>query len=290
MRTRLALALPVLLAAAAVSASAHAAGSARIAALQVGLRAHGLYAGPIDGIGGPRTKRAVARLQRRARITVDGIPGPQTRRALGRFARHRLGSRPLAVGKIGWDVAALQFKLAWHGFPSGPFDGVYGPRLSATVRRFQRWACLRRDGVAGAGTLAALASAPRPWVPLRLAWPLTRPVLGDPFGPRGNGFHAGIDLLARAGTPVYSARSGRVAFANWADGGWGFLVIVDHGDGERTYYAHLSRIDVRPGIWVATGVRVGSVGSTGHATGPHLHLEVRVRGAAVDPLKALPRA
>ena len=77
-------------------------------------------------------------------------------------------------------------------------------------------------------------------------------------------------------------------YAGWREGGWGFLVTIAHGNGERTMYAHRSRIDVRVGVFVAQGVRVGAVGATGDASGPHLHFEVRVRGAAVDPLRALP--
>ncbi|MFY9580742.1 MAG: peptidoglycan-binding domain-containing protein, partial [Gaiellaceae bacterium] len=108
----------VLLAALFLPASASGLSSAGVAALQVGLRAHGLYKGAIDGIRGPLTTKAVRTLQRRALIAVDGVPGPQTRRALGRFGRHPFGSRPLKHDLKGWDVAALQFKLAWHGFPS----------------------------------------------------------------------------------------------------------------------------------------------------------------------------
>jgi peptidoglycan hydrolase-like protein with peptidoglycan-binding domain len=293
MQRRLALALPFLAAALAAPAAgpatpAPAAPSSSIAALQVALRAHGLYHGTIDGIVGPKTRHAVRELQRRARIAVDGVPGPQTRHALGRFARHRLGSRPLRFGRVGWDVAALQFELAEHGFPSGRFDGIFGPHVRHAVQRFQRWAQLQADGIAGPATLAALRAPPAS-IPLALTWPLMKPVLGDPFGPRGDRFHSGIDLLAPTGTPVYTARAGRVVYADWADGGWGFLVVVDHGHHERTFYAHLSRIDVRRSVWIAQGVRVGAVGATGDATGPHLHFEVRVRGAAVDPLRALPR-
>jgi murein DD-endopeptidase MepM/ murein hydrolase activator NlpD len=69
-------------------------------------------------------------------------------------------------------------------------------------------------------------------------------------------------------------------------GGWGYLVSIAHGNGIRTMYAHLSRIDVRVGARVAAGHQIGLVGSTGHSTGPHLHFEVRVRGAPVDPLPA----
>ena len=287
MRIRALLALPVVLVATALTPSATAANPG-VAALQVGLRAHGLYAGPIDGITGPATAKAIRRLQRRARIGVDGVVGPKTRRALGRFARHRLGTRPLRVGRTGWDVASLQFQLAEHGFPSGMFDGIFGRHIDRALRRFQTWAGLKEDGIAGPATLAAL-KAPPPAIPLPLAWPMTAPVLGDRFGPRRDSWHAGIDLPAPMGTPVYSGRSGEVVWAGWRNGGWGLLVVVAHGRGERSMYAHLSRIDVRVGVWIGQGVRVGRVGASGHATGPHLHFEVRVKGASVDPLRALPR-
>jgi murein DD-endopeptidase MepM/ murein hydrolase activator NlpD len=288
MRTRPALALLLLIAALALPPFARAAaGSASVAALQVALRSRGLYGGTIDGIAGPQTARAVRRLQRHARIAVDGVPGPLTRRALGRFGRHRLGSRRLHRGTAGWDVASLQFRLAEHGFPSGAFDGIFGPHVQRALERFQAWAALRPDGIAGPATLAALRR-PRPAVPLSFSWPVTRPRVGDGFGPRGDAFHSGIDLVAAKGTPVYAAGAGRVVYADWSDGGWGFLVVIAHGHGVRTMYAHLSRIDVSRGVWVARGVQVGDVGATGDATGPHLHFEVRIRGAAVDPLTVLP--
>ena len=286
MRTRGFLALPVVLLAVAVTPQAAAAWDPGVAALQVGLHARGLYAGPIDGITGPATQKAIRKLQAHARISVDGVVGPKTRRALGHFARHRLGQRPLHVGNAGWDVASLQFQLAEHGFPSGSFDGIFGPHIDAALRRFQDYAGLKVDGVAGPATLKALGKPPAA-IPLPLAWPLTVHVIGDLFGPRGDRWHPGIDLPAPLGTPVYSARAGEVVWAAWRDG-YGFLVTVAHGHGERSMYAHLSRMDVRVGVWIGQGVRVGLIGATGDATGPHLHFEVRVHGAAVDPLRALP--
>jgi murein DD-endopeptidase MepM/ murein hydrolase activator NlpD len=116
---------------------------------------------------------------------------------------------------------------------------------------------------------------------------LTAPIIGDRFGPRGDRWHSGVDFPAPLGTPVYSARAGEVVWAGWR-GAYGFLVTVAHGRGERTMYAHLSRIDVRVGVRIGEGVRVGLIGASGDATGPHLHFEVRVRGAAVNPLRALP--
>jgi murein DD-endopeptidase MepM/ murein hydrolase activator NlpD len=126
-----------------------------------------------------------------------------------------------------------------------------------------------------------------PRCPIPLAWPL-RAAVGDAFGPRGTGFHPGLDLRAPTGTRVGAAAAGRVVFAGYDAGGYGNLVEVAHGNGVVTMYAHLSRISVRLGAAVAAGTRVGRVGSTGEATGPHLHFEVRVRGAAVDPRSALP--
>jgi murein DD-endopeptidase MepM/ murein hydrolase activator NlpD len=284
-RTRARLALPLLIAALALPAKAAAAGVARVAALQVALRAHGLYLGPIDGVQGPGTVHAVRRLQRRAGIRPDGVAGPRTRRALGRLGRPLLGRRALGVGSVGWDVAELQFLLAWHGFPSGPFDGAFGARTDQSLRRFQRWAHLAPDGRAGPATYAAL-SAPTARCPIALAWPLQVPV-ADRFGPRGNRFHAGIDLPAPHGTGVAAAGAGRVAYAGYRAGGWGNLVTIAHRAGVRTMYAHLSRVDVRVGQRVGAGFQVGLVGATGDATGPHLHFEVRLRGAAVDPLTGL---
>ncbi|HEX6619243.1 MAG TPA: peptidoglycan-binding protein [Solirubrobacteraceae bacterium] len=260
-----------------------AAGSrdAGIAALQVALDARGLYAGSIDGLVGPATTDAVARFQRRAGLRPDGVPGPATRRAFGRYGRHLLGSRPLARGASGWDVAALQFVLAWHGFPSATFDGRLGLHTLRALKRFQRWAGLTPDGVAGPTTLAALRR-PAATCPIAFTWPIDAPV-GDGFGPRGNRFHAGIDLPAPLGTEVDAAAPGRVSWAGRLAGGWGNLVVVADGNGVRTMYAHLSTIDVRVGQRVAPSTVLGAVGATGDATGPHLHLEVRVRGAAVDP-------
>ena len=266
------------------SGSATAAGTADVAALQVALQVKGLYAGTIDGEVGPTTTSAVIAFQKRKRLVPDGIVGPATRKALGRRWRPDLGSRPLGFGAVGWDVAALQFALAWHGFPSGTFDGAFGMHLRSAVLRFQRFAGLPVVGVVGPRTIAALM-APPPRSPIRLAWPL-RASVGSPFGSRGSRFHAGIDLEAAAGTPVGAAAGGLIAWSGPADG-FGDLVIVAHGNGVRTFYAHLSRIDVSLGQRLSTGARIGLVGATGEATGPHLHFEVRVRGAAIDPLTAL---
>jgi murein DD-endopeptidase MepM/ murein hydrolase activator NlpD len=95
--------------------------------------------------------------------------------------------------------------------------------------------------------------------------------------------HKGVDYSAPPGTPVRVVGNGTVQFAGW-QGGFGKVVFVSHGNDRTTVYAHLSRIDVRQGQRVSQGDRIGAVGSTGWATGPHLHFEFRVGGVHKDPL------
>ncbi|MEA2426148.1 MAG: hypothetical protein QOH13_2558 [Thermoleophilaceae bacterium] len=256
-------------------------GKPGMAAVQVALRARGLYSGTVDGVAGAGTQAAVRAFQRRAGLAADGVAGPQTLRALGRRGRPRLGRRALAAGASGFDVAELQFLLAWHGFPSGAIDGGLGSHTVAAVIRFQRWARTGADGVAGPATIRALSTPPRR-SPFSFAVPI-RAARGDGFGPRGDHFHPGLDFPASTGTAVFAARSGTVTWAGWRSGGYGNLVSVAHGSGVRTMYAHLSSIAVRRGARVAQGTLLGRVGSTGLSTGPHLHFEVRLRGAALDP-------
>jgi murein DD-endopeptidase MepM/ murein hydrolase activator NlpD len=94
--------------------------------------------------------------------------------------------------------------------------------------------------------------------------------------------HAGIDLAAPTGTPVRAVTDGVVQVAG-SSSGYGNLITIKHATGIETYYGHLSRIDVRAGSTVAAGDLIGSVGSTGNSTGPHLHLEIRHSGKPTDP-------
>lgn len=96
--------------------------------------------------------------------------------------------------------------------------------------------------------------------------------------------HAGVDLAAATGSPVATTGNGVVRFAGPA-GNYGLLVVIDHGQGVESRYAHLSRLTVSIGQSVTRGQAVGLVGSTGRSTGPHLHYEVRANGRALNPLR-----
>jgi murein DD-endopeptidase MepM/ murein hydrolase activator NlpD len=109
----------------------------------------------------------------------------------------------------------------------------------------------------------------------------------DPFSGEG-AFHTGIDLAAPKGTPVHVTADGVVASAGWA-GAYGKLVVVDHGNGLETYYAHLSQFLVLPGQEVQRGQVIALSGGTGRTTGPHVHYEVRLGGTPINPYKYLGR-
>lgn len=107
------------------------------------------------------------------------------------------------------------------------------------------------------------------------------------YGQRGRNFHHGIDIAAPRGTRVEAAKDGKVVFRGRKKK-FGKLVVIDHGGGVKTYYAHLSSFKVRKGNRVKRGQLIGKVGKTGRATGHHLHFEMRVSGRSVDPRGAVP--
>jgi murein DD-endopeptidase MepM/ murein hydrolase activator NlpD len=113
-------------------------------------------------------------------------------------------------------------------------------------------------------------------------WPVNGPVTSG-FGIRWGRMHEGIDIGVGYGTPIHAAAAGRVVYAGWMSG-YGDLVAIDHGRGISTAYGHQSSIAVSVGQVVAQGQTIGYVGCTGHCFGPHLHFEVRIDGAPVDPL------
>lgn len=118
--------------------------------------------------------------------------------------------------------------------------------------------------------------------PLGFIWPV-----GGQISQYFTGYHTGLDIAGPIGTPVVAANGGKVVEAAKLGVGYGWHVIVDHGNGYQTMYAHLSRIDVKVGDTVGQGETVGLRGSTGRSTGPHLHFEVRRSGGFQNPLAFL---
>lgn len=100
--------------------------------------------------------------------------------------------------------------------------------------------------------------------------------------------HLGIDIGVGEGQPVAAADGGVVVFAGWANGGYGNMVMIDHGNGYQTLYAHLSKVTVNCGQSISQGSAIGQAGSTGNSTGPHLHFEVRYQGGFISPWFVLP--
>jgi len=155
------------------------------------------------------------------------------------------------------------------------------------VWQLPKYSNLRGAAAAGAGVCAL------PSIGLRgygwFVWPTDgRRISGWTFHDPRNPPHTGIDIGLRTGDPVYAADNGVVAYAGWNDWGYGYLIVLDHGNGFQTYYAHLSAIWVVCGQSVYQGTAIGAGGSTGRSSGPHLHFEIRYNGIPQDPLYYLP--
>ncbi len=144
--------------------------------------------------------------------------------------------------------------------PAGVNKSIYGPGACDTSA----------GGAFGTGTFV---------------WPTRNRVLsGNDYWPG----HLAIDIAAYTGDPIYAADSGVVVYAGPVGGGYGNMVMIDHGNGYQTLYAHLSAWNVRCGASVSQGQVIGQAGSTGRSTGPHLHFEVRYLGGFVNPWYVLP--
>lgn len=174
-------------------------------------------------------------------------------------------------------------------------------RLQELIRERQReeeMAALRaRMAAAQARRAAAIAAGLPPpperpeGGPVTFQWPVRGPIT-SPFGMRVDPvtgryqLHSGVDIGAGYGVPIQAAADGIVLYAAWY-GGYGNAIILDHGSGLSTLYAHCSAMYVAEHQWIQRGQVIGAVGATGWATGPHLHFEIRVNGVPVDPLSRL---
>ncbi|HLI57238.1 MAG TPA: peptidoglycan DD-metalloendopeptidase family protein [Actinomycetota bacterium] len=132
---------------------------------------------------------------------------------------------------------------------------------------------------------SSISKGPADASPSGLIWPVSGPIT-SPFGPRAGGFHYGIDIGARTGTPIHAAKSGTVLSLSCGSG-YGICTIIDNGGGIETLYAHQSRKIIQSGP-VSQGETIGLVGCTGDCTGPHLHFEVRIDGVPHNPINYLP--
>ena len=197
-----------------------------------------------------------------------------------------------------------------------PIDGVYhkvkaGDTLAKIAKKYKvrpadivayEWNKLESESqVLQPGTYLIVPGGEKPFVPRRVSvysGPVPKnarkgtgsfvwPVSGQITQKFWNG-HRAIDIGSWTGNPVVASDSGYVIYAGWDRTGYGKLIIIDHGNGYRTYYAHLSKIFVRVGESVGKGQRIGSVGNTGNSTGPHLHFEIRYRNVLRNPLGFLP--
>jgi len=150
------------------------------------------------------------------------------------------------------------------------------------------------------GTKLIVADGEKPYVP-KIVTSYTGPV---PQGARGTGRfqwpalgsltqaywwgHRALDIAAATGNPVYAADGGFVSFAGWTDVGYGKLIVIDHANGYATYYAHLNTFNVLAGQSVVRGQLIGTVGSTGNSSGPHVHFEIRYNYSLLNPRLYLP--
>lgn len=151
--------------------------------------------------------------------------------------------------------------------------------LAAIARRASRVQTASRSTTTSTATVDKAVSGG--WT-----WPASGPVTSE-FGYRWGRMHQGIDIGAPSGAPIWAAAAGTVTYAGTM-GGYGNIIMVDHGGGISTAYAHQTSFVVGVGARVAAGQQIGRVGSTGNSTGPHLHFEVRVNGAAQNPRSYLP--
>jgi murein DD-endopeptidase MepM/ murein hydrolase activator NlpD len=152
--------------------------------------------------------------------------------------------------------------------------------------------------ISGVAACASTRPPPPPAASTQLAerlsgfiWPLPiahPPSVTSPYGRRQHRHHNGVDIKGRTGDAIYAASAGRVRFSGWMNG-YGYAVIIDHGGGVTTLYAHASALYVSAGDPIDRGQLLAAVGATGNASGSHLHFEIAWAGRAIDPVPLLPR-
>jgi murein DD-endopeptidase MepM/ murein hydrolase activator NlpD len=204
------------------------------------------------------------------------------------------------VGQTNEQLASLQLFAREVSIAYGIKQKLEGPSdISAEGKLVPTFAESVQDYnfLRGANTLALKSRSARRlgMVAQPSLWPVDGRLMGpfgqrtDPFSEEGSEFHKGVDISAPTGTAVRATADGIVIYSEWSNG-YGRLVVIDHGGGIQTYYAHLSRFYAQTGQEVRRGELVGTVGSSGRVTAAHLHYEVRVGGAPVNPYRYLAKA
>src|SRR5262245_42019439 len=230
-------------------------------------------------------QRANALLQRQARISLSLDKVEQKQAETLTEVEDHIDTRARQMHSVLADLGINAGRALAEGAPGRPFVPVKPPQSVASD--FERQ--LYRIDV-GRAQIDRLRQT-------LVAVPVRKPVIGEiettsQFGMRMHpllrrlAIHTGIDLRGDTGEPVRATATGKVTIAGRA-GGYGKMVEISHGNGLATRYAHLSEISVKIGQVVRIGEIIGRIGSTGRATGPHLHYETRVNGEAVDPQKFL---
>lgn len=220
----------------------------------------------------------------------------------GEVIRHRVRTRlagrgrfvvPAAVLLIGLPVAAVSAAVT-GGAPEPADRQAVAAGQEARADAADRANRAEREATPAPSATSASPAAPAPEAKKQEAAPSPKPTTAKPkatpawvppmpggeitscFGQRWGVLHAGIDLAADAGTPIHAVAAGTVLAAGWVYSGYGISVMIDHGGGVQTHYAHQSRTIVQPGQKVKAGQVIGYEGSTGDSTGPHLHFEVHL--------------
>ena len=220
--------------------------------------------------GGPVRLTGLAGANLNLAMEQAGVPGPIAAEYLRALATQIRLADGISVADR-FDLVMLQGQLLYAGLD----------RVGASDVMLMRWTVQGQSGWTDASGTGGAAEAMR--MPVAAS-------VSSSFGMRvhpirgSHRFHRGVDLRASAGTPIRASASGRVVHAGW-NGGYGRQVLVDHGGGLATRYAHMSRLSARPGAQVNSGEVIGYVGSSGLSTGPHLHYEVLQNGKPVNPLK-----
>lgn len=238
-----------------------------------------------------RIGRQDERIASRVKHARDGVTDARRRTTLARAEAARVEAAAASAtseqrGLVTRLVASRDALVAAEHAKRSTLASIQGDRRAALaeIDDLEAQSAALAEQIRAAQQAAA-SSSPSTVTPSgsgELSWPVSGTVTSA-FGSRWGRPHEGIDIAVGTGTPVHAAAAGTVIYAGWMEG-YGNLVVIDHGNGLSTAYAHNSSLATSVGQQVAAGQVVAHSGSTGHSTGPHVHFEVRVNGSPVDPL------